>query len=216
MGKAHLLQLETPADDAPAMIVHTSVGDITAVLYPEVAPNYVAQFTELVEKGYYDGTYVYQTEPGVYFRAGSPNADGTLDDQLDESRQKVETETSADLWPFRGAFCAPVTEKDNNFFKMLFGNDVSYCGTRFLVCNTIEFDEETKTELADTDESAAAVTDTFLSWGGIPNYAQTAQPQQRFPLQNPMHRFRLKRLPSPLGAKRSRMPMYRKTAFPDV
>ena len=125
-----------------------------------------------MEKGYYDGTYVYQTEPGVYFRAGSPNADGTLDDQLDESRQKVETETSADLWPFRGAFCAPVTEKDNNFFKMLFGNDVSYCGTRFLVCNTIEFDEETKTELADTDESAAAVTDTFLSWGGIPNYAQ--------------------------------------------
>lgn len=172
MGKAHLLQLETPADDAPAMIVHTSVGDITAVLYPEVAPIMWAQFTELVEKGYYDGTYVYQTEPGVYFRAGSPNADGTLDDQLDESRQKVETETSSDLWPFRGAFCAPVTEKDNNFFKMLFGNDVSYCGTRFLVCNTIEFDEETKTELADTDESAAAVTDTFLSWGGIPNYAQ--------------------------------------------
>ena len=117
MGKAHLLQLETPADDAPVMIVHTSVGDITAVLYPEVAPNYVAQFTELVEKGYYDGTYVYQTEPGVYFRAGSPNADGTLDDQLDESRQKVETETSADLWPFRGAFCAPVTEKDNNFSR---------------------------------------------------------------------------------------------------
>lgn len=55
MGKAHLLQLETPADDAPAMIVHTSVGDITAVLYPEVAPNYVAQFTELVEKGLQTG-----------------------------------------------------------------------------------------------------------------------------------------------------------------
>ena len=158
-----------------------SVGDITAVLYPEVAPNYVAQFTELVEKGYYDGTYVYQTEPGVYFRAGSPNADGTLDDQLDESRQKVETETSADLWPFRGAFCAPVTEKDNNFFKMLFGNDVSYCGTRFLVCNTIEFDEETKTELADTDESAAAVTDvctiiTGASSAGVSNCNRCAFP----------------------------------------
>lgn len=153
------------------MIVHTSVGDITAVLYPEVAPNYVAQFTELVEKGYYDGTYVYQTEPGVYFRAGSPNADGTLDDQLDESRQS-RNRNLCGFVAVSGAFCAPVTEKDNNFFKMLFGNDVSYCGTRFLVCNTIEFDEETKTELADTDESAAAVTDTFLSWGGIPNYAQ--------------------------------------------
>ena len=55
MGKVHLLQLETPADDAPAMIVHTSVGDITAVLYPEVAPNYVAQFTELVERAIMTG-----------------------------------------------------------------------------------------------------------------------------------------------------------------
>ncbi len=172
MSKAHLLQLETPSDDDPAMIVHTSEGDITAVLYPEAAPNYVGQFTELAEKGYYDGTYVYQTAPGVYFRAGSPNEDGSLDDQLDESRQKVEVETTADLWPFRGAFCAPVTERENNFFKMLFGNDASYCGTRFLVCNSIVLDEETKKQLEETDESASAVTNTFLSWGGVPDCAQ--------------------------------------------
>lgn len=172
MSNAHFLQLESPTDEEPAMIVHTSVGEITAVLYPESAPNYVAQFTELAEKGYYDGTYVYQTEPGAYFRAGSPNEDGSLDDQLDESRQKVETELTADLWPFRGAFCAPVTEKENHFLKMLFGNAASYCGTRFLVCNSIVFDEETKKQMQETDESAAAVTDTFLSWGGVPDCSQ--------------------------------------------
>lgn len=172
MSNAHFLQLESPTDEEPAMIVHTSVGEITAVLYPEAAPNYVAQFTELAEKGYYDGTYVYQTEPGAYFRAGSPNEDGSLDDQLDESRQKVETELTADLWPFRGAFCAPVTEKENHFLKMLFGNAASYCGTRFLVCNSIVFDEETKKQMQETDESAAAVTDTFLSWGGVPDCSQ--------------------------------------------
>lgn len=172
MSEAHLLQLETPSDEDPAMIVHTSVGDITAVLYPEAAPNYVAQFTELAEKGYYDGTYVYETQDGAYFRAGSPNEDGSLDDQLDESRQKVETELTADLWSFRGAFCAPVTETENNFFKMLFGNNASYCGTRFLVCNSIVFDEETKQQMQETDESAAAVTDAFLSWGGVPDCSQ--------------------------------------------
>lgn len=172
MDAAELRQLETPEEADPAMIVHTSLGDITAVLYPEVAPNYVAQFTELAEKGYYDNTYIYQVEEGVYFQAGSPNEDGSLDGQLDESREKVETEISADLWPFRGAFCAPVTETENNFFKMLFNNDASYCGTRFLVCNSITFDEESRTEMEDIDESAADITNTFLSWGGIPNYAQ--------------------------------------------
>ena len=172
MSEAHLLQLESPTDDDPAMIVHTSVGEITAVLYPEAAPNYVAQFTELAENGYYNDTYVYQTEPGVYFRAGSPNEDGSLDDQLDESRQKVETELTADLWPFRGAFCAPVTERENNFLKMLFGNDAAYCGTRFLVCNSIVMDEETKEQLAATNENAAEIVDTFLRWCGVPDCAQ--------------------------------------------
>lgn len=87
-------------------------------------------------------------------------------------RQKVETELTADLWPFRGAFCAPVTERENNFLKMLFGNDAAYCGTRFLVCNSIVMDEETKQQLAATNENAAEIVDTFLRWGGVPDCAQ--------------------------------------------
>ena len=55
---------------------------------------------------------------------------------------------------------------------MLFGNEASYCGTRFLVCNSIVFDEETKNQMQETDESADVVTDTFLSWGGVPDCSQ--------------------------------------------
>lgn len=169
MDSAVLRQLETPSDDAPAMVIQTSMGDITAVLYPEAAPNYVAEFTKLAASGYYDDTYVYQVEQGVYFGAGSPEEDGSLGAETDI---EVETEISADLWPFRGAFCAPITHKDNNFFRMLFNNDTSYCGSRFLVCNSIAFDETTRAEMAEISETAADITNTFLSWGGIPNYAQ--------------------------------------------
>ncbi len=173
MAGAELHQLEKPSDDAPAAIVHTTAGDITAVLYPEDAPDYVAQFIRLAEEGYYDGTYVFQVEKGVYFSAGSPGADGSVSGtQAASAEENIVKETTANLWPFRGAFCAPVTGHDASFWDNLFGQANDYVGTRFLVCDTIEFDEATKAELEEMDESAKAVTDAFLELGGIPNYAQ--------------------------------------------
>lgn len=166
MDHVVLRQLETPSENDPAMIVHTSAGDITAVLYPEAAPNYVATFIELAKSGYYDNTYVYQVQEDVFFSAGSAEEDGST------TGEQIETEISSDLWPFRGAFVAPVVYHENNFFKMLFNNDKSYCDMRFRVCNSIVFDEETKKEMSETTEKATEIADTFLSWGGIPNYAQ--------------------------------------------
>ena len=57
MSQVELVQLETPAADAPAMKITTSAGTIVAELFPEQAPAYVKQFTELAESGYYDNTY---------------------------------------------------------------------------------------------------------------------------------------------------------------
>lgn len=164
-----LIQLDEPEDDAPAMCVHTTLGDIVAELYPDEAPEYVAQFTELAESGYYDDTYVFQVESGVYFEAGTSHADGSVDSDTYET---VELETSGNLWPFRGAFCAPVVLQDGNFWDRLTGDMISYCGTRFVVCNTIEFDDDTIEELDDVSESAQNISDAFLELGGIPNYSQ--------------------------------------------
>ncbi len=173
MSQAELHQLKEPEDNAPAAIVHTTLGDITAVLYPDEAPNYVAQFTRLAEEGYYDGTYVFQVENGVYFSAGSPDATGSISGtQSASAEENVVRETSADLWPFRGAFCAPTTGRDTSFWKNLFGEAEDYVGTRFLVCDTIEFDDAIKAEMEEMDESAKEVSDAFLEKGGIPNYAQ--------------------------------------------
>ena len=129
-----LVQLDEPEPDAPAMCVHTTAGDIVAELYPDEAPDYVAQFTKLAESGYYDNTYIFQVEDGIYFEAGTPNEDGTLTAGTDDTYEKVERETSADLWPLRGAFCAPGTSQDGTFWDRLTGNVKNYCGTRFVVC----------------------------------------------------------------------------------
>lgn len=173
MADVTLHQLEEPADDAPAAIIHTTAGDITAVLYPEEAPEYTAQFTRLAEEGYYDGTYVFQVEKDVYFSAGSPDVTGSVDGtQAASPEENVVMEKSSDLWPFRGALCAPKTGHDTSFWDNLFGQAADYVGTRFLVCDTIEFDDATKEELAAMDESAKELSDAFLEKGGVPNYAQ--------------------------------------------
>lgn len=173
MTDAHLVQLDEPSDDAPAAVIHTTLGDITAVLYPEQAPNYVEQFTRLSKEGYYDGTYVFQVQKDVYFSAGTPDNTGKLSaEQAASPAENIARESSADLWPFRGALCVPLTGHDRNFWNNLFGKAPDYCGTRFLVCDTIEFDDTVKEGFKAVDESAKEVTDAFLERGGVPNYAQ--------------------------------------------
>lgn len=167
-----LVQLDEPEPDAPAMCVHTTAGDIVAELYPDEAPDYVAQFTKLAESGYYDNTYIFQVEDGVYFEAGTPNEDGTLTAGTDDTYEKVERETSANLWPLRGAFCAPGTSQDGTFWDRLTGNVKNYCGTRFVVCNSIVFDESAKNELESVSENAEKINQAFLENGGVPNYSQ--------------------------------------------
>lgn len=57
--------------------IETDKGTITAELYPDKAPKTVAQITELVEKGFYDGLTFHRVEPGFVIQGGDPKGDGT-------------------------------------------------------------------------------------------------------------------------------------------
>ena len=72
MSKVQLIQLDEPESDAPAMKITTTAGTIVAELFPEQAPAYVKQFTELAESGYYDDTYVFSVEKGCILRSRQP------------------------------------------------------------------------------------------------------------------------------------------------
>ena len=59
-------------------VIDTSLGEIRAVLYPEYAPQTVAQFVRLAQEGYYDNTYIFEAKNDVYFAAGSIDSLGSL------------------------------------------------------------------------------------------------------------------------------------------
>ena len=51
-------------------------GVITAELYPEKAPNTVANFVNLIEAGYYNGLIFHRVIPGFMIQGGCPNGTG--------------------------------------------------------------------------------------------------------------------------------------------
>ena len=51
-------------------------GVIKAELYPEIAPNTVANFVNLVEQGFYDGVIFHRVIPGFMIQGGDPQGTG--------------------------------------------------------------------------------------------------------------------------------------------
>lgn len=49
---------------------------IKAELYPEVAPNTVANFISLIQKGFYDGLIFHRVIPGFMIQGGDPKGTG--------------------------------------------------------------------------------------------------------------------------------------------
>ncbi len=167
-----LVQTEEIPDGAPIAIVDTSLGEFRAVLYPEYAPQTVAQFVELAESGYYDNTYVFELKNGIYFGAGSVDNDGHTAENLPAEREHVPQELHQDLWPFKGALCAMDTGSDGGVFKRLFKSETRFSGTRFLVVDSVDFtDQEFLTQFREASGSDK-LADAFEQLGGVPNFSQ--------------------------------------------
>ncbi len=61
----------------PIVTIEMENGDvIKAELYPEIAPNTVASFVSLVEKGFYDGLIFHRVIPGFMIQGGDPTGTG--------------------------------------------------------------------------------------------------------------------------------------------
>ena len=70
-------QAEAAADDLPRVRISTSVGDVEVELFENEAPNTVANFISLVEKGFYDGTPFHRVIGGFMAQGGDPTGTGT-------------------------------------------------------------------------------------------------------------------------------------------
>ncbi len=64
-------------DPLPRVLLETTAGDITLILFENEAPETVGNFVSLVEKGYYDGLNFHRVLPGFMAQGGCPKGDGT-------------------------------------------------------------------------------------------------------------------------------------------
>jgi cyclophilin family peptidyl-prolyl cis-trans isomerase len=68
---------EATADDLPRVKLTTSAGDVVVELFENEAPNTVANFISLVEKGFYNGTPFHRVIGGFMAQGGDPTGTGT-------------------------------------------------------------------------------------------------------------------------------------------
>ncbi|MGA2796616.1 MAG: peptidylprolyl isomerase, partial [Thermoguttaceae bacterium] len=65
-------QAENNADDLPRVLIKTNKGDIEVELFENEAPNTVANFITLVEKGFYNGLTFHRVLPAFMAQGGDP------------------------------------------------------------------------------------------------------------------------------------------------
>ncbi len=65
---------EEDAGTAPIVQLITSRGPVTILLHEDQAPNTVANFIELSERGFYNGTRFHRVEPNFVAQGGDPNS----------------------------------------------------------------------------------------------------------------------------------------------
>jgi cyclophilin family peptidyl-prolyl cis-trans isomerase len=68
---------EAKADDLPRVKITTSQGDVMVELFENEAPNTVANFVSLVDKGFYNGTPFHRVIGGFMAQGGDPTGTGT-------------------------------------------------------------------------------------------------------------------------------------------
>lgn len=166
-----LVQTKPPKDGDTTAVIKTTEGDMSFVLYPDKAPETVKHFTQLAESGYYDDTFVFQSEPGVYFSAGSHSRTGDIDESDTVGSEMWEQELDSDLWTFKGALCSIDTGKEEGWWKRLTGSAKTLNGSRFCVMGSVDFTEDFKKELLDTDEDKT-LANAYIENGGVPAMAQ--------------------------------------------
>ena len=67
---------DAAADDRPRVKLSTSAGDLVVELFEDEAPNTVANFVSLIEKGFYDGTPFHRVIGGFMAQGGDPKGTG--------------------------------------------------------------------------------------------------------------------------------------------
>ncbi len=109
-----------PAATNPKVLLHTSQGDITVELYPDKAPQTVANFLQYVKEGFYDGTLFHRVIPTFMIQGGG----WTTTMQRKHPHAPIRNEANNGLSNLRGTLAMARTNDPNSAAAEFFINTV--------------------------------------------------------------------------------------------
>ncbi len=155
-------QFEEVEEGADLAVVHTTLGDITMVLYPKEAPQTVAHFKKLVESGFYTDLPLFAQIGSRTVVTGASDEFGAQGELLTEDEKPLASEVTPNLWHFSGAVSALGVEK-NQFSQEMVSD------SRFFFVGTLSATTEMVTEM-EKYQYPLKVIDAYKEHGGLPQY----------------------------------------------
>lgn len=98
-----LKQLSKPTIEDTVAIMHTTMGDITILLFPEEAPKTVENFVTHANNGYYNGIIFHRVIKDFMIQGGDPTGTGMGGESI--WGKSFKDEFSSLLHNYRGALC---------------------------------------------------------------------------------------------------------------
>ena len=111
-SKLELPQLSAPKKGDTAATIHTNMGDISVVLYPQYAPKAVENFVTHAKNGYYNGVIFHRVINDFMIQGGDPTGTGMGGESI--WGKDFENEVNFELRNFRGALCMANAGPDTN------------------------------------------------------------------------------------------------------
>ncbi|MEG1875494.1 MAG: peptidylprolyl isomerase, partial [Angelakisella sp.] len=105
-----LLQFEAPKGQTATL--HTNMGEITLMFFPEEAPKCVENFLTHAKDGYYDNVIFHRVIPGFMIQGGDPEGTGMGGESI--WGHGIADEYSSKLFHFRGALCMAKSSAPNS------------------------------------------------------------------------------------------------------
>lgn len=95
------IQLKTPSKGDTVAIMHTNMGDIKILLFPDKTPKTVENFITHSKNGYYDGLIFHRVIKDFMIQGGDPLGNGTGGESI--WGRKFQDEFTPELHNLRGA-----------------------------------------------------------------------------------------------------------------
>ena len=150
-----LPQFNNPSEDSEVAIIHTTLGDIKVMFFPEYAPKAVENFLTHAKEGYYDGISFHRVIDGFMIQGGDPNGDGTGGESI--WGDVFENEVSDQLYNFYGALAMANAGPDTN-------------GSQFFIVQAKSVDPRLISQMRNMSDSFPAETVAgYESVGGTPH-----------------------------------------------